>query len=252
MLRRFSVLRPANRGLLKISNISVRHASKFIPLRKENNVIREPTLLMQAVGNPLLLYFVLFASAITILFDRYFGMALADAASRITRMSYNACIISMYYSLIDYITWNGSAVDKVLARCRCHEVASERIREYILGFTGIYVKMGQLVACMPQIFPLEWCINMKPCLDNGLGMSIHDLRRAIEAKRPFGLGEILNDVFDDFNITSVKAASLAEVHQARHKDTGERLAVKVQYINLPTQVCFPFIIITFLSEKLFL
>eukprot|EP01060_Flectonema_neradi_P011069 TRINITY_DN18130_c3_g1_i1.p1 TRINITY_DN18130_c3_g1~~TRINITY_DN18130_c3_g1_i1.p1 ORF type:complete len:563 (+),score=56.13 TRINITY_DN18130_c3_g1_i1:69-1691(+) len=236
MLRRLTPSRISTTRAL-FCGASRRYASaKFVPLRSKKNVVREPTLIMKAIGNPLLLYFFIGFGWVAILFDKFCGWAWYDAVLRILEVSYKSCIFAMYYTLISELTKSGTAIEQILARCRCHEVASEKVREYLLKFTGVYVKMGQLVACMPQVFPLEWCINMKPCLDNGIGMNRGELFRAIQTSRPYGLDANINDLFDDFNFEPVKAASLAEVHQAKRKGTGEALAVKVQYLNLQTQL----------------
>ena len=41
-----------------------------------------------------------------------------------------------------------------------------------------------------------------------------------------------DDVFDDFNRVPIAAASLAQVHKAKLKETGETVAVKLQYPKL--------------------
>ena len=46
------------------------------------------------------------------------------------------------------------------------------------------------------------------------------------------IGENLDDVFDEFDTTPVGVASLAQVHLARLKENGQRVAVKLQHPHL--------------------
>ena len=46
------------------------------------------------------------------------------------------------------------------------------------------------------------------------------------------VGKPINELFDDFDPTPLGVASLAQVNYAVLKDTGQRVAVKVQHPNL--------------------
>ena len=46
------------------------------------------------------------------------------------------------------------------------------------------------------------------------------------------VGKPINELFDDFDPTPLGVASLAQVHSAVLKDTGQRAAVKVQHPHL--------------------
>ena len=46
------------------------------------------------------------------------------------------------------------------------------------------------------------------------------------------MGKGINEVFDAFDPEPIGVASLAQVHSARLKDTGERVAVKLQHPHL--------------------
>ena len=46
------------------------------------------------------------------------------------------------------------------------------------------------------------------------------------------VGKPINELFDDFDPTPLGVASLAQVHSAVLKDTGQRVAVKVQHPHL--------------------
>lgn len=42
-------------------------------------------------------------------------------------------------------------------------------------------------------------------------------------------GQKLDDVFDQFDPVPLGVASLAQVHSARHKESGKRVAIKLQH-----------------------
>lgn len=50
------------------------------------------------------------------------------------------------------------------------------------------------------------------------------------------IGEKLEDLFDDFDPEPLGVASLAQVHKAKLKETGQPVAVKLQHPHL-TEFC---------------
>ena len=164
----------------------------------------------------------------------YFGITRAVYRSYV--VLHEATLISLYYN---FYKWTSrTEVDALTALSRCHETASHHVLGKMLDLGGVYVKMGQLMSSMTQVLPLEWCIVMESCLDNATPMQpAYTVGVITGGHEAGGLGQYTAELFDDFEYFPVKAASIAQVHLAKERDTGNRLAVKIQYNDLPTMVC---------------
>nr|XP_019046934.1 Atypical/ABC1/ABC1-B protein kinase [Kwoniella bestiolae CBS 10118]OCF25864.1 Atypical/ABC1/ABC1-B protein kinase [Kwoniella bestiolae CBS 10118] len=113
------------------------------------------------------------------------------------------------------------------ARKDCHKRSATRLLEALKKNSGIYVKLGQHVAAV-QVLPKEWTQTMTPLQDQCFPTPIEDIDRML--KDDLGLG--INDLFEDFQPNPIGVASLAQVHRAIDKKTGENVAVKVQHADL--------------------
>ena len=79
--------------------------------------------------------------------------------------------------------------------------------------------MGQLESLVPD----EWIEVLEPMQMAAPTTGFEDVKQVVEED----LGMHLEDVFSEFSPTPVASASLAQVHKARLRGTGEVVAVKV-------------------------
>lgn len=86
-----------------------------------------------------------------------------------------------------------------------------------------FVKLGQLVASSPGIFPPGLSEACRRCLDNAPALPAVQIRAAIQAD----LGRPVDDLFASFDDTPLSAASIAQVHACTLPD-GRPAVVKVQ------------------------
>ena len=75
------------------------------------------------------------------------------------------------------------------------------------------------------VLPREWTGTMKPLQDRCIPTPYEDLAQMFLEET----GQSLDEVFDEFDPTPLGVASLAQVHSARHKETGKRVAIKLQH-----------------------
>lgn len=81
---------------------------------------------------------------------------------------------------------------------------------------------------MNYLLPVEWTSTFVPLQDRCPVSSIE----SVEAMFEQDTGEAISDYFSEFNPEPIGAASLAQVHLATIKETGQQVAVKVQHPSL--------------------
>lgn len=91
-----------------------------------------------------------------------------------------------------------------------------------LGAT--FIKVGQIASTRADLLPLALVTELATLRDRVPPFSFTLVRRTIEAD----LGRPLGVLFDRFEPTPVAAASVAQVHRAVWRATGETVAVKVR------------------------
>ena len=107
----------------------------------------------------------------------------------------------------------------------CHKRCAERTLVVLEKNGSIFVKLGQHLSSMNYLLPNEWCDTFIPLQDQ-CPVSPMDSVKAMVLK---DTGRPLEDFFSDFDVIPIGAASLAQVHLATVRETGERVAVKVQH-----------------------
>lgn len=93
---------------------------------------------------------------------------------------------------------------------------------------GVFIKLGQHVSALTYLLPREWTDTMIPLQDRCPRSSIEEIEEMFLADK----GTSLDSIFSEFDPEPVGVASLAQVHIARLRDTGEKVAVKVQHPSL--------------------
>eukprot|EP00754_Rhynchopus_humris_P006423 Rhum_TRINITY_DN13098_c0_g1::Rhum_TRINITY_DN13098_c0_g1_i1::g.56945::m.56945/K08869/ADCK, ABC1; aarF domain-containing kinase len=194
---------------------------------------------MKMWGSARMLTALLFCLASLYMIDSaHFGFC--RGLNRLRSVLTEAWVTSLYYK---YMLWRAGDSDAERAETlsRCHETAAHHVLSTVLGLGGVYVKIGQLVSTMTMTLPLEWCIVMRSCLDEARAMAPAAVLRVVSgAPEDGGLNEHPLGLYGDFDYVPHRAASVAQVHLAREKKTLDRLAVKVQYEDIGTEMRYDF------------
>ena len=106
-----------------------------------------------------------------------------------------------------------------------------RLRTAFTELGPTFVKVGQVIASSPGLFPREWIDEFASLRDNVPAFPTAQARRIVEED----LGRPLSSVFATFDDVPLAAASIAQVHGATLLD-GRRVVVKVQRPGLAEQV----------------
>ncbi|MCJ1308440.1 hypothetical protein MMC25_002093 [Agyrium rufum] len=111
---------------------------------------------------------------------------------------------------------------------RCHKRCAERTLKVLEKNGSIFIKLGQHLSSMGYLLPLEWTETFIPLQDR-CPVSSYE---SIEAMFMQDTGSPTSELFSSFAPEPIGSASLAQVHLATLKDTGEKVAVKVQHPDL--------------------
>ena len=90
---------------------------------------------------------------------------------------------------------------------------------------SVFIKLGQHLSSMNYLLPVEWTETFIPLQDK-CPVSSYE---SIEEMFIKDAGTPIADLFDEFDKVPIGSASLAQVHRATLKGTGQEVAVKVQH-----------------------
>jgi len=138
---------------------------------------------------------------------------------------------TLYICINDYTTSlkkrdkteDPGAKDSILRKC--HKRCAERTLKVLEKNGGIFIKLGQHLSAMTYLLPIEWTDTFIPLQDKCPVSSYESICQMFRED----FGEELSEYFSHFSETPVGAASLAQVHLATVKETGQQVAVKVQH-----------------------
>lgn len=131
-------------------------------------------------------------------------------------------------------------------RSGVHSRSAERLLGLCKTQGGVYVKVGQHIASMNHAVPAEFTSRLVQLEDRAAFRSYSHVERVICKE----LGGTVADHFESFEREPLAAASLAQVHRATLKGSGDVVACKVQHAGLVTQVAGDLVSIRVLSRLL--
>ncbi|KAK6509961.1 hypothetical protein TWF481_004677 [Arthrobotrys musiformis] len=110
----------------------------------------------------------------------------------------------------------------------CHQRCAQRALKVMEKNGSIFIKLGQHLSSMTYLLPIEWTSTFVPLQDKCPKSSIEDINRMLQQDT----GCTLSELFSEFDEEPIGTASLAQVHRARLRESGEEVAVKLQHPSL--------------------
>ena len=109
-----------------------------------------------------------------------------------------------------------------------HARNARRLLDLCRANGGVYVKVGQHLANLDLLLPAEYVDALSSLFDDAPVSSYDDVRRVVIEE----LGSDPDELYANFSRMPFASASLAQVHEASCRATGNRLAIKVQHRGL--------------------
>lgn len=100
---------------------------------------------------------------------------------------------------------------------------AQRARLAIEELGPTFIKLGQLAATRPDVFPAEYIFEFEKLLDAAPPVPIDQIRAVVQAE----LGATVESLFAEFDPTPLASASIGQVHRAT-LHSGECVVVKIQ------------------------
>lgn len=111
------------------------------------------------------------------------------------------------------------------------QAAAQKVAQALGGFKGPLMKVGQILATIPQALPPEYATALAQLQSSAPPMGTSFVRRRMKTE----LGPAWRARFAAFDENAAAAASLGQVHKAIAHD-GRRLACKLQYPDMHSAV----------------
>lgn len=132
-----------------------------------------------------------------------------------------------------------------------HEVASETLFNMLMENRGLYIKLGQAIANQGDFFPKAYQKRFVRLYDD----APVDKWKHVDKVLRKNLGENYEtEVFEIIDHEPIASASIAQVHKAILKDTGDTVAVKIQHDYIHKQIAvdlFMYKLISKIYERVF-
>ncbi len=138
-----------------------------------------------------------------------------------------ALILLLSYGFLQLRSVFAGASSRERLQARWRRRAARRVRVTIERVQGLFIKVGQLVSVLTNFVPADFRQELEGLQDCIPARPLGEIEARLQQE--FGRGAA--ELFADFDGKPVASASLAQVHAA-HLQDGQRVAVKVQHLDI--------------------
>lgn len=133
--------------------------------------------------------------------------------------------------LMRYLRWGRRVVLRRRPEKEPRLMRPQRIRMAFEDLGATFIKFGQIVSTRPDLVPPDVVAELQKLQEKVPPFPPATAVKLLEAE----LGAPIDQLFAEFDLEPLAAASLGQVHTARHRD-GTRLAVKIRRPNVMRDV----------------
>ncbi len=156
---------------------------------------------------------------------RELGSELASWPSRVERLGTPGWMLGRMAASYRLHPTRAAFLTEQAARASLEKIHARNARRFAATSArqgGGVLKVGQLLSTRPDLLPRSWITELSKLQDAAPAVAFPAVRQRVEED----LGAPLEDLFRDFEVTPVAAASIGQVHRAITHD-GVTVAVKV-------------------------
>lgn len=197
-------------GNARRSSSSSAPSSSTLPRSRRNRLL---TILGAALGGIVVIYII----------DEKFQ---ARILQRNLRTAYTGLAIALDYKL----HFDADDPDAIAG---VHERCADLLFRTCEANQGLYIKVAQAVGANAIILPPAY-LKFTKMFDDVERMPWEEVRKVVSAELA-SKGALMDEVFSSFEQSPVAAASVAQVHRATLRSSGETVAVKVQRPSIRAQ-----------------
>jgi aarF domain-containing kinase len=136
--------------------------------------------------------------------------------------------IYAHYKYTEWMMKDASEEEQDAAFEALHDMYAGRTRDIVLELRGFFIKTAQLASMQDNMVPDQYMKFFKTLQDQvPPSMGPAEVVDVVEES----LGQPLSEVFSEFDPRPMASATIGQVHRATLRETGEKVAVKVQYPN---------------------
>ncbi|KAG9316562.1 Rad9-domain-containing protein [Chiua virens] len=146
-----------------------------------------------------------------------------NGANKLVRAAIAGVVDYKYTFALNY----PSEEERQTAYSECHTRSAKWVLRALLANGGVFIKLGQHMASL-IVLPREWTDTMRPLQDKCDPTPYE----GVEALFLSDIGKPIQGLFEDFDPVPIGVASLAQVHVGTHKESGKKVAVKLQHPHL--------------------
>lgn len=125
-------------------------------------------------------------------------------------------------------TGRGSRLGEILSVLRrndvMHGLDPKKLRTILEELGPTFIKLGQILSMRADLIPRKYCDELENLRTEVTPMPFEEVEAVVTEE----YGAALTDLFSSFDAKALGSASMAQVHKAVLKSSGETVAVKVQ------------------------